>query len=118
MLDLSNVQSKEDALLLKSVFESVRILRSYRWFKDAQIARCKGGWVINFTICESLCEEVEVTATDIECLMSISPSRIVMCSVIVKNEKIVLQVQVSSYDQPVTYTSIQIDKIRKRQKCF
>lgn len=118
MVDLSHVQSKEDALLLKSIFESVQILRSYRWFKDTQVARCKGGWVVNFTICESLSEEVEVTATDIECLMSISPSRIIMCSVIVKGGKIILQVQTSSYDEPVCYTSIQIDKIRKRQRCF
>jgi hypothetical protein len=118
MVDLSHVQSKEDALLLKSIFESVQILRSYQWFKDTQVTRWKRGWVMNFTICESLSEEVEVTATDIECLMSISPSRVVMCSVVVKGGKILLQVQTSSHDEPVCYTSIQIDKIKKRQKCF
>lgn len=118
MLDLSQVQSKEDALLLKSVFESAKILRSYPWFASTHLKRCRGGWSLEFVICESLSEEVEVTATDFEALMSVSPARVFMVSVLVKNQMIVMQVNISSHDEPVLYTSVQVDKIRKRQRCL
>lgn len=118
VLDLSHVNTMEDAVLLKSIYESVKILRSYPWFSTSHVQRCKGGWSLDFVVCESLSEEVEITATDIEVLMSVSPARVIMVSVLVKDQKMLLQVKISSHDQPVVYTSVQVDKIRKRQRCF
>jgi hypothetical protein len=109
---------QEDRVLVSNVIKTMQVLRTHDFLNNFEVVCNKKGYDVIGTLATSFQKELIVTASDFEILQSVSIARIASIMVQVSNNALELVVRVFKHDTPLTFSTVQVSHISKKQRWF